>query len=189
MRQDIERWDGKYTLRAAAPLPEHEPLLEEHAALLPVGDALDVACGLGQNVRWLAARGHRVLGVDGSVVGLRAAAAATRHAGLQARWLCADLDLYTPAETSFDVIVVTRFLYRPLIPRLLRSLRVGGVFFYRTFNVNRRREGNGFPGGYLLECGELHCLLEGLEVLAGNDTGHMAEPSSWLLARKPGKPA
>ena len=184
MREDIERWDRKYRDRDALVPGEPEPSLVDHAHLLPAGDALDVACGLGANALWLAARGNRVLGVDGSAVGLRAAAAAARAASLPVRWLCADLDHFRPAPASVDLVVVVRFLQRPLIPRLLRALRPGGVVFYRTFNVNRLRHGGGFPREYLLERGELRSLLGGLEVLAGNDGDDVEEPASWLIARR-----
>ena len=185
MRQDLERWDGRYHDPDQTPVPDCDPVLVAHADLLPVGDALDVACGLGQNAMWLAARGHRVLGVDGSAFGLRRAAEAARRAALPVRWLCADLDFYTPAANAFDLILVVRFLNRALIPRLLRALRPGGVIFYRTFNVNRSREGDRFPSDYLLGRGELRRLLAGLEVLAGNDAEDITDLSSWLLARKP----
>ena len=187
MRDDLERWDRKYRARAGSVPDKPESLLAAHAHLLPGGDALDVACGLGQNALWLAARGNRVLGVDGSAVGLGLAARAAREAGLAVRWLCADLDFYTPPAQSVDLVVVVRYLQRALVPRLLRALRPGGVVFYRTFNVNRLRDGGSFPRGYLLELGELRSLLGGLEVLAGNDAPDLAEPTSWLLARRGGE--
>lgn len=43
-----------------------EPLVKEIIDTLPVGDALDAACGTGRIAAALAERGHRVLGVDGS---------------------------------------------------------------------------------------------------------------------------
>ena len=185
MREDLQRWDRKYRDRGDGALPPPEPLLIEQAPLLPRGDALDVACGLGQNALWLAARGNRVTGIDGSAVGLRKAAQAARAAGLPVRWLCADLDWFTPAAASTDLVVVVRFLDRALLARLVRALRPGGLVFYRTFNVNRLREDGRFTRAYLLECGELRSLLGGLEVLAGNDEPGMADTSSWLLARRP----
>jgi hypothetical protein len=43
-----------------------EPVVKEIVDTLPVGVALDAACGTGRHARFLAERGHRVIGVDGS---------------------------------------------------------------------------------------------------------------------------
>lgn len=42
-----------------------------------VGDVIDVGCGTGTDARWLAARGHRVVGVDFSPKGIERALAGT----------------------------------------------------------------------------------------------------------------
>lgn len=184
-RDDLQRWDERYRGRVDAPLPAPEALLLRHAAQLAGGDALDVACGLGQNALWLAARGYQVTGVDGSVLALRRAAAESRKRGLPAHWLCADLDLFTPAPSSADLVLVIRFLNRMLIPRLMAALRPGGLLFHCTFNVNRLQDDGGFPRAYLLEPGELGCLLAPLERVAGDDEVDSGRPLSWMLARRP----
>lgn len=191
MQEDINRWNRKYRERAleraggTAPVfPPHEPLLERVATRLDGGDVLDVACGLGQNAMWLAARGHRVVGVDGSEVALRMAARESARRALPVRWLCADLEYFTPAVDSVDLIVVVRFLDRTGLPRLLRALRPGGLLFHLTFNVNRLAEDPRFNRHYLLERGELRRLLDALEVLDGNDTDDIEDASTWLLARR-----
>ena len=44
--------------------------------LTPACSALDIACGGGRHMQWLAAQGHAVLGVDRSAEALQAAQAA-----------------------------------------------------------------------------------------------------------------
>lgn len=186
MRDDLRRWDERYRERVDAPLPAPEALLLRQAAQFTGGDALDVACGLGQNALWLAARGYRVSGVDGSVLALRRAAAESRVRGLPVRWLCADLDLFTPAPASLDLVVVVRFLDRMLVPRLMAALRPGGLLFHCTFNVNRLQDDGGFPRAYLLEPGELGRLLAPLQRVAADDGADTGAPVSWMLARRAG---
>ena len=41
-------------------------MVREIVETLPVGVALDAACGTGRYAEFLAERGHRVIGVDGS---------------------------------------------------------------------------------------------------------------------------
>ena len=69
------------------------PRLVEHAADLPPGVAVDVGCGEGADVVWLAERGWRVTGVDVSVVALEKAERHAGEAGVADRtsWLHADL--------------------------------------------------------------------------------------------------
>ena len=58
-------WSGSYD----APLrlfPVEEPVVRALLATLPAGRVLDAACGTGRHSEWLAARGHEVVGVDGS---------------------------------------------------------------------------------------------------------------------------
>lgn len=71
-------WDERYATRdhVWSGLPNRRLL--EHAADLPPGQALDVGCGEGADVVWLAGRGWRATGADLSVVALDKA---RRHAG------------------------------------------------------------------------------------------------------------
>ncbi len=72
MHPDIERWNRKYQNGNPNPAFEPDPLLSDYRHLLDgKGKALDVACGVGHNALFLARLGYDVVGVDGSIVGLR----------------------------------------------------------------------------------------------------------------------
>jgi SAM-dependent methyltransferase len=72
------------------------------ALVPPAGSAtLEIGCGEGRVARDLAARGHRVTGVDAAPTLLRAAAAA--HAG--GRYLVADAADLPFEDSSFDLVV------------------------------------------------------------------------------------
>ncbi len=72
-----------------------------------VGDVLDVGCGTGEHALLLAARGHRVIGVDGSEAAVALAREKAQARGLAVPFLVADaLDLARLRrrfETALDV--------------------------------------------------------------------------------------
>jgi len=69
---DAADWDARYTdseLVWGAPPNRY---VVEHTTALPMGRALDLACGEGRNALWLATRGWQVTGLDYSAVALGA---------------------------------------------------------------------------------------------------------------------
>ena len=88
-----EFWDERYTGSDRVWSGRPNPRLVEHVADLMPGMAVDVGCGEGADVVWLAERGWRVTGVDVSGVALERAQQHAGEAGLADRtsWLQADL--------------------------------------------------------------------------------------------------
>jgi len=92
---DAADWDKRYAdgdLVWGAPPNRY---VVEHATALPMGRALDLACGEGRNALWLATRGWDVTGLDYSRVALRkaeeVAAGAPRAVVSRLHWQQADL--------------------------------------------------------------------------------------------------
>lgn len=117
------------------------------AALVPPGGTvLDVACGSGRHVRWLAAQGFRVTGVDRD-------ATAVQPLREMAEIVVADIEAgpWPFAGRRFDAVVVTNYLWRPLLPAIVDS--VGGLLVYETFMLGH--EGKPSNPQFLLRPGEL----------------------------------
>jgi SAM-dependent methyltransferase len=132
--------------------------------IAPGGRALDLACGNGRHLRWLAAQGFEVTGVDRDA----AALAALRGVG---RTLVADLEAgpWPLARETFDAVVVTNYLWRPLWPALRAALAPGGVLIYETFAVGNAAFGKPSNPDFLLQPGELLEACRGLQIVAYED--------------------
>lgn len=125
---------------------------------------LDLACGSGRHVRWLAGQGLVVTGLDRDAAALAALAADVPAAEL----ITADIESgpWPLAGRRFDGIVVTNYLWRPLWPRLLESLGDGGVLIYETFAAGHEQFGRPSRPDFLLQPGELLQRCAGLRVVA-----------------------
>ncbi|MDE2147881.1 MAG: class I SAM-dependent methyltransferase [Burkholderiales bacterium] len=157
---------------AAAPSPLPSPWVQRFAAQLPPGArVLDVACGSGRHLRWLAGQGYAVTGVD------RDATALAPLATL-AETLVADLEgePWPLPGRRFDGIVVTNYLWRPLWPALRAALADGGMLICETFAAGHERIGRPSRPEFLLQRGELLRLCDGLRVLAYEDGFEPAPP-------------
>jgi SAM-dependent methyltransferase len=101
-------WDERYAAHDRPFDPDPNPHLERVASDLPPGTALDVGCGEGSDVVWLAARGWHVTAVDISPVAL-ARGRAHDQSG-RVTWQQADVLAWTPPAASFD-LVTSHFLH------------------------------------------------------------------------------
>ena len=140
----------------------------------PGGSVLDVACGHGRHMRWFAQAGHTVTGVDRSPEAV--AAASTLGRVVQA-----DIENGPwPFEGEhFDVVVVTNYLWRPLMDTLLNSVATGGVLIYETFTDGNATVGKPSRPDFLLRTGELLQVCASLRVVAFED-GFLDRPERFV---------
>ena len=164
------------------------PWIARRAGLIAAGArVLDLACGGGRHTRYLRSRGLRVTAIDIDTSGL---------ADLADDPLVeiVETDLEQPGTTPlagrrFDAVVVTDYLFRPLLAPLVDCLEPDGVLLYETFARGNERFGRPRNPDFLLRRGELLALAEGrLTVIAYE---HRAIPPPTprivqrLCARKP----
>lgn len=139
---------------------------------------LDVACGGGRHAQWFAQRGYEVTGIDRDT-------ARAQQAVPEARYVCADIEAHTwplvseDQPLSFDAVVVTNYLWRPLMPTLLGSLAEGGVLLYETFTVGNESVGKPSRPDFLLQPGELLHHCQGLHVVA-YENGYLDHPPRFV---------
>lgn len=115
--------------------------IEKRLGLKPGATLLDVACGLGQQVIELTARGYASVGVDLSLAMLSRASEEAQSRNMRINFLHADMrDL--SFEANFDAVTClgTSLGYfdddtnRKVMERLLRALKPGGVLLLDVVN-------------------------------------------------------
>lgn len=150
--------------------------------------ALDVACGAGGTVLWLAQRGWLATGVDVSDAALTLATRAAVQQGVaeRARFLHVDLDDWRPPAEAFDCVTCFYFLSRPLWPWLRAAVRPGGLLALQTHHVGVLKVRPDANPDYLLASGELTALIKGWgwTLLAVSDP-ESATTSEAVLAQRP----
>lgn len=152
----------------------------------PGARVLDVACGSGRHLRALDGRGLHLFGVDrdaDALLGLAPRASVT----------VADLEggPWPFPGQRFDGLVVTNYLWRPLLPVLAACLAPGGVAMIETFARGHEAIGRPSNPDFLLRPGELldWAAESGLRVVAYEDGFEAAPPrmvQRIVAAREPG---
>ena len=144
--------------------------VERFGALAPTGGRVcDVACGGGRHTRWFAARGHPVVAMDRDLSGV-ADLAEDPHVEL----IEVDLENGSPppiASRTFGVLVVTNYLWRPILGAIVDGVAPGGILLYETFAVGNERFGRPTNPEFLLDRNELLelALAHDLDVVAFED--------------------
>ncbi len=175
---------------SAAHLWSAPPWLVQYESWLPppaAGPVLDLACGSGRALVWLAERGYRTVGIDWQPEAL-----ALGRVLAESRAVNCDFrvgDLRDPAQVPpgpWSVILNFRFLHRDLLVRIPKMLQPGGVAMARTFRQVAGYEGHP-QRKHRLEAGE---LLQAFgpatcEVIA-HEEGHDPDgrPAAGIVARR-----
>ena len=105
------------------------------------GSVLDVGCGTGENVLYMAERGFAASGVDGAPSAIRKARAKAKQRGLKASFEVSDaLNLSVP-ERPFDTVIDSGLFHvfsdedrHRFTGSLGRVVRLGGTYFLMCFS-------------------------------------------------------
>ncbi|MGB8337953.1 MAG: class I SAM-dependent methyltransferase [Burkholderiales bacterium] len=128
---------------------------------------LDLACGSGRHALYLVSLGLQVTALDRDTSILRAQI-------LPANIHIIEADVENApwpfADKTFDAIVVTNYLHRPLFAKILAALKPSGVLIYETFAAGNEKFGKPSNPDFLLQEGELLETVRGrMRVIAYED--------------------
>ncbi len=187
--QDRARWNQRYIEDS---YHKNNPVTFVEAWLpdIPVGRALDVACGAGRNAILLARAGYQVDAIDISVEGLRLAAQNAARLGLDINWIEHDLDEPYPFSADYDLILVMWFVNLELISRLCSCLAPGGYLLCEEHLLTDQEVIGPSDSAFRVAPGELCSAVSGLEIVqyeeaitANTDGDKVA--SARVVARRP----
>ncbi len=120
-------WSRNYDEPRNTAFDVDEPVVKEILDALPVGAALDAACGTGRYAEFLAARGHQVIGADSSPDML----ARARSRVPDGEFRLGDLSRLPVPDAAVDLVVCALALthipaLQPVLAEFARVLRPGG---------------------------------------------------------------
>lgn len=170
-------WDQRYAEPGFAYGTEPNDFLAASLGHLPAhGDILSLAEGEGRNGVFLAQRGFRVTGVDGSAVGLAKARTLAAERGVSIETIVADLADFDLGAARWDGIV-SIWCHTPtaLRARLHRgvaiALRPGGVFILEAYTPRQLEYKTGGPRDVdmLMTLDAVRAELAGLELVHGEE--------------------
>lgn len=151
---DAKAWDERYREVDLVWGSEPNQFVRRLCERLPVGQALDLACGEGRNALWLARVGWKVLGVDFSPVAIERAKGHSRQESAivadRIRWRLVDVTVERPRPKSADLVLLS-YVHLPTEQRgqLVRSaagaVRPGGHLVLVGHDRRNLDEGVGGP--------------------------------------------
>lgn len=148
--------------------------------IAPKGRVVDVACGRGRNARHLSDLGFNVVAVDRDPLALESLRGLERIEVVVAD---VESDPWPFDPGTFDAVVVTNYLWRPLMPHLSAALSEGGVLIYETFAVGNEKYGRPANPDFLLCRNELlEWLMPQLGVVAF-EQGIVSRPAPAVVQR------
>ena len=139
-------------------------------APLITGKVLDLACGSGRHTRFFLSRGNPVAAIDRDLSRL---ADLRNQTGLEIHQLDLEADTGPGSQDGplpggpYGGVIVTNYLWRPLLPAIVAAVADGGVLLYETFAAGNEAHGKPSNPDYLLQPRELLDAVNGqLDVVA-----------------------
>jgi len=147
---------------------------------------LDYACGSGRHTVYFAELGYQVLGVDIQLPSLPTLNDCQPNT-IELR--CMDLEMeefaFDPQLEKFSGLIVTNYLYRPHLDKMLDLLDEGGVLIYETFAMGNETFGKPSNPNFLLQENELLEVVlakKSFHILAF-ESGYVEDPKPAMIQR------
>lgn len=189
-----EKWDAKYAQCNLQTPANPCFVLKQHSRFLPFhGQALELACGLGGNARFLAQCGLKTHAWDISDNALTVLNNFASLNQLSITPLITDLEQMILPYQQFDVIVISRYLDRNQFKAIADALKPKGLLYYQTFlapvqdNAPQNPDFYIQPGEFNQAWSNLETLVYGEGWLTNENTAEQGSNKhryAWYVGRK-----
>jgi SAM-dependent methyltransferase len=135
---------------------------------------LDVACGGGRHLGLARMLGHSVVGIDRDLAGLKDLAGAPEIELIET-----DLESGEGLRLggrTFDGVIVTNYLWRPILDEIVAAVAGAGILVYETFGAGNERFGRPANPDHLLRAGELVEAVHGRLTTIAYEHVTLADP-------------
>jgi SAM-dependent methyltransferase len=158
--------------------------VQRFASLVPGSQArgvLDIACGSGRHTKLFLDAGHHVVAVDHDTSGVKDLASR-----LNLEITEADLETASGwpfANEEFAGVVVTNYLYRPILDDIVSAVAPGGALIYETFAAGNEQFGRPKNPNFLLREGELIDTVKDRLTVVAYEHGEIRAPRRAMIQR------
>lgn len=147
---DINMWNSRYSSDSYAYGKDPNDFLVEASAALQPGKILCLGEGEGRNAVFLAQKGHHVLAVDASEVGLKKAQQLASQRLVSIETHCENLEQFEIKPEFWDGIVsifchLPAKIRVPLHQHVVSGLKSGGIFIFESYSHQQLNYKTGGP--------------------------------------------
>ncbi len=147
------------------------------------GHVLDLACGGGRHARMALENGLAVTCLDRDISGV-----ADLDGKPDVTLIEGDLetgDEFPFAPLSFDCVIVTNYLWRPILPDIVTAVRDNGLLIYATFAAGHTHpDGRPFRPEFLLQPNELIEAVTPTLTVVGYEHGRVEESGNRSIVQR-----
>lgn len=170
-KQTKQKWEKRYEA-CTDEYPVAAEVLFDNQHLLPEeGTALDLACGRGANAICLAENGLDTSAWDISSSALEQLSQHAEKNNLTINIEARDVSAIPPDKDTFDIIVVSRFLDRKIMPQLKNAIKQNGLILYQTFIKDKANSSGPNNPDYLLDKNELLSFFTDWKIIVYREEG------------------
>lgn len=180
-------WDKRYSKNEYVYGKTPAKFLSNNFHYIPAkSSVLDLGMGEGRNAVFMAQKGYKVTGIDISSVAVRKAQMLAKEFGVQINGVVANLSKYKINDNSFDAIICFYYVDRPLIERMKKWLRPGGIIIYEAFTLDEQKKPDhrSEDSSYFLKNQELLRLFSEMRVLQFEEPTHEFQYRSSIIVQK-----
>ena len=184
--EDKSVWDNFYRNKNNSFGKDPVSFLKDYIHMLPKGRAFVPAMGEGRNAIYLAKRGFTVDGNDVSDVAVEKAMAEAKQQKVTLKPIVADLNQYNIPENTYELILVSLFYSKTLVPKFQKALKKGGyiMFYLRVVDPQNRKRPDS-PDNFEVKPAELKEALKDFQIKAYKEFTDQGIKVVGVLAKKP----